>query len=342
VQQDANSNVTALVTTTGAVAERDVEDPYGKVTFLNASWGTLTGSAYAWVYLHQGGRFDITTGLYYFRMRDYSPTLMRWTSVDPKGFGAGDSNLYRDVGNDPTNATDPSGLDEGTKALPGPIDRKITGNQYGDWHITLQEVPKKDIKINDIKWQVDVHIEFTPTDKTKATEIGLIQSVRSFDNDRPRNYFYNGDDAENRATSPKSDFVGYYIDQHQGNTWPWYILNKDGKVDNKFGQFGSSPTKTAAAKDATLIDKAGASEFDLRLEYETAAIAKAADKGGDEPGKFYASLNWNINVSASGAVSFYGLNSHDTPTAWWLGAAKGWNEQVKSMKLGEEHQIKIK
>jgi RHS repeat-associated protein len=109
VQQDANFNVTALVTTAGVVVERDDYDPYGKPTFLNATWSTLTGSGYAWVYLHQGGRFDITTGLYYFRMRDYSPTLMRWTSVDAKGLGAGDSNVYRYAGNDPTNATDPTG-----------------------------------------------------------------------------------------------------------------------------------------------------------------------------------------------------------------------------------------
>ncbi len=33
-----------------------------------------------------------------------------WLSQDPAGFAAGDSNLYRYVGNSPTNATDPSGL----------------------------------------------------------------------------------------------------------------------------------------------------------------------------------------------------------------------------------------
>src|SRR5262249_43019230 len=33
----------------------------------------------------------------------------RWVSVDPIGFEAGDYNLYRDLKNGPTNATDPSG-----------------------------------------------------------------------------------------------------------------------------------------------------------------------------------------------------------------------------------------
>lgn len=40
----------------------------------------------------------------------YDPSIGRWLSEDPLGFEAGDSNLYRYVGNGPTNATDPSGL----------------------------------------------------------------------------------------------------------------------------------------------------------------------------------------------------------------------------------------
>jgi uncharacterized protein RhaS with RHS repeats len=40
----------------------------------------------------------------------YDPTIGRWTSQDPIGFEAGDANLYRYVGNGPTNAVDPTGL----------------------------------------------------------------------------------------------------------------------------------------------------------------------------------------------------------------------------------------
>jgi hypothetical protein len=40
----------------------------------------------------------------------YDPTIGRWTSQDPIGFEAGDANLYRYVGNGPTDGTDPSGL----------------------------------------------------------------------------------------------------------------------------------------------------------------------------------------------------------------------------------------
>jgi hypothetical protein len=40
----------------------------------------------------------------------YDPSVGRWLSEDPAGFGAGDANLFRYVGNDPTNDSDPSGL----------------------------------------------------------------------------------------------------------------------------------------------------------------------------------------------------------------------------------------
>jgi hypothetical protein len=45
----------------------------------------------------------------------YSPSLGRWMQQDPLGYAAGDSNLYRYVGNEPVNITDPIGLEEKQK-----------------------------------------------------------------------------------------------------------------------------------------------------------------------------------------------------------------------------------
>jgi len=42
----------------------------------------------------------------------FDSTIGRWQSKDPKSFDAGDTNLYRYVGNHPSYATDPSGLEE--------------------------------------------------------------------------------------------------------------------------------------------------------------------------------------------------------------------------------------
>ncbi len=42
----------------------------------------------------------------------YDPSIGRWLEEDPLSFEAGDSNLYRYVGNGPTNALDPEGLQQ--------------------------------------------------------------------------------------------------------------------------------------------------------------------------------------------------------------------------------------
>jgi RHS repeat-associated protein len=53
--------------------------------------------------------FDAVTKLQYNRGRYYDPTVGRWTSEDPIGFNAGDSNPYRYVANNPLSAGDPNG-----------------------------------------------------------------------------------------------------------------------------------------------------------------------------------------------------------------------------------------
>jgi RHS repeat-associated protein len=110
VQQDANWNMTALVNGSGSIVERYVYDPYGKVTFLNVNWGTLSGSAYAWIYLFQGGRNDTTSSPYCFRNRDLSPMLTRWMEPDQLTFAGFDADFYRFEADVPTSLLDPTGL----------------------------------------------------------------------------------------------------------------------------------------------------------------------------------------------------------------------------------------
>ena len=110
VLHDANFNVTGSVDTSGTVVERYVYDPFGKATVLSASWGTLSGSGYAWQYLHQGLRRDFISETDYNRHRIYYYTLGRFGIMDPGGYPMGDSNLYRALGNSPTTQLDPIGL----------------------------------------------------------------------------------------------------------------------------------------------------------------------------------------------------------------------------------------
>jgi RHS repeat-associated protein len=55
-------------------------------------------------------RTDLLVGVQFADNRVYSPTLMRWLQTDPIGLNAG-NNAYEIVGNSPTDAVDPTGLD---------------------------------------------------------------------------------------------------------------------------------------------------------------------------------------------------------------------------------------
>ncbi len=87
----------------GNVIDQISYDSYGNITSAS---NPAAGGMYKWT----GQEFDTETGLQYNRARYYDPHVGRWISQDPLGFDAGDSNLYRYVNNEPTNALDGSGL----------------------------------------------------------------------------------------------------------------------------------------------------------------------------------------------------------------------------------------
>jgi len=59
---------------------------------------------------YTGRERDYESDLTYYRARYYDAILAKFLNPDPKGFGGGDMNLYRYVGNSATNAIDPSGM----------------------------------------------------------------------------------------------------------------------------------------------------------------------------------------------------------------------------------------
>jgi RHS repeat-associated protein len=110
--QDANWNVVALLDDAGAVQERYLYEPYGKVEFQDADFVTRpAGSALANPYTYTARRFDEETGLYYYRNRCYHTELGRFVSRDPIGFRGSPWNLYEYGAGRPTGSVDPRGLE---------------------------------------------------------------------------------------------------------------------------------------------------------------------------------------------------------------------------------------
>lgn len=100
--QDNQQSVRDIINNAGTLKNRFEYDAFGQITSVTGGLGTR--------YLYTGQEYDPETGLYYYNARWYDPATQTFISRDPMGFAAGDTNLYRYVGNAPTNFVDPTGL----------------------------------------------------------------------------------------------------------------------------------------------------------------------------------------------------------------------------------------
>ena len=98
---DALGSVVALADAAGTIQTAYTYEPYGARTASGSPSGNPAGFT---------GREHDATGLAFYRARYYDPVRGRFLSEDPAGFAAGDPNLYRYVGDDPVDLTDPSGM----------------------------------------------------------------------------------------------------------------------------------------------------------------------------------------------------------------------------------------
>jgi RHS repeat-associated protein len=99
---DDLGSVRDIVGSTGSELDHIVYDSFGNIV-------TETDAANGDRFKFAGMQYDAVTGQYYDHARSYGSIVGRFTGRDPIGFAAGDSNLYRYVGNDTTYAVDPTG-----------------------------------------------------------------------------------------------------------------------------------------------------------------------------------------------------------------------------------------
>ena len=87
-------------------------DAFGAPTFIKpgGAVNTTMTTAINNRFLFTGREYQEKFGFYEYRARAYNPTIGRFMSEDPKGYDAGDYNLYRYCSNDPWDKTDPTGL----------------------------------------------------------------------------------------------------------------------------------------------------------------------------------------------------------------------------------------
>jgi RHS repeat-associated protein len=95
-------SIDTLTDKDGNVVDKRTFDSFGRVL-------SETNPSVSFRYGYTARERDLESGLSYYRARYYDPQVGRFISVDPMGFGAGDTNLYRYVGNSSTNYADPSG-----------------------------------------------------------------------------------------------------------------------------------------------------------------------------------------------------------------------------------------
>ncbi|WP_146391966.1 RHS repeat-associated core domain-containing protein [Allorhodopirellula solitaria] len=114
---DHLGSVRDLVDNSGQIRQHIAYDSFGNRIVeqdYDASGSAISSShadAIDELFGYTGRDWDADAGLQNNRARWYDPATGRWLSNDPIGFAAGDANLYRYVGNEPTTKTDPSGLE---------------------------------------------------------------------------------------------------------------------------------------------------------------------------------------------------------------------------------------
>ena len=100
---DHQNSVRVVLDNDGNIVNQISYDSFGQII-------DQTDSSVDFRFSYTGRELDSETGLYHYRARYYDPAAGRFISEDPISFAAGDSNIYRYVGNNPLFYVDPHGF----------------------------------------------------------------------------------------------------------------------------------------------------------------------------------------------------------------------------------------
>jgi RHS repeat-associated protein len=289
--------------------------------------GITANGRYQWT----EGEFDAETGLQYNRGRYYLAEIARWLSEDPMGFEAGDANLYRYVGNGPTNLRDPSGrvanpfqwiVDvffpiETDPMLPG---SELAGSPqrmrpssplirppvqvFSPFDIVTLARPVRDPMQRGPK----VVIEFRPgasprVGRLTCETIAIAQAARILVDGHPIKPGDYDNDWTYRDAVTTSAF--WFIDHERGATTPDYQQG-GGKGDRGIGGYGNAPALPKNDTIAWISDFPFADGGDKgffhktqnpngwkRVTYEFQVVAYSMNKQTGKAIRFFEGISWS-------------------------------------------------
>jgi RHS repeat-associated protein len=195
---DRLGSINLLADAGGVVVDKRTYDSFGRVL-------SETNPNVKFRYGYTGRETDGETGLDYYRARYYDAGNGRFISVDPMGFGAGDTNLYRYVGNSSTLYTDPTG--EFGQIVGG----ALFGGLFGGLYALANDIQKNEVSWDTIGnvgrgaaigslggiaissgfaavgqiFGAGIAANISTGANVISTSLGLVSSINSFTNNRP-------------------------------------------------------------------------------------------------------------------------------------------------------------
>jgi RHS repeat-associated protein len=161
---DMLGSVREDVNTSGTVLDSITYDSYGNIL-------TETNSSNGDRFKFTGREWDSEIGQYYYRARNYGPTIGRFENEDPLAFRGGDANLYRYVGNIPVMFVDPTG--QGRRYPVSPTDPECVRLSQRISNIASQ-IKKRVMDIKQDKLKLPFFKPGAPNRQSKAGHLFII------------------------------------------------------------------------------------------------------------------------------------------------------------------------